>query len=226
MVKKSLHELTPTFEPAPSTVQSQYAASQSLVALVDGFADKILPGADITLFFYEVFDIMTARGFGLDNWGRILGIGRVLELADDSVFGFQGSGLMPFNQGNFFERGATEAYALTDPAYRDLLLIKALANISSADAETLNVLMGKLFPGQKAYVLEVGVMAVRFVFEFFLLPYQRTIFNTPGLLTRGAGVGAELLEVEPQSTFGFADSHMQPFDQGTFFQGGPVQIAR
>lgn len=219
-------DLVPTFAEAPATVQSQYAASPTIVALVQGFADKLLPKPDITLFFREVFDIMSARGWGLDNWGRILGIGRVLEVADDAVFGFQGSGLNPFDQGNFYERGATQAYALTDPAYRELLLIKALANISSADAATLNLLMSRLFPGQNAYVLEVGTMAVRFVFEFFLKPYQRTIFSTPGLLTRGAGVGAEWLEVEPQSTFGFAGSGLQPFDQGTFFQGGPVQIER
>lgn len=219
-------DIMSTFAEAPATVQSQYAASPTIVALVDGFADKILPGTDIKLFFQEVFDIMSARGVGLDIWGRILGIGRVLQVGDDQVFGFSGSGLQPFDQGNFYERGVTQAYALTDPAYRDLLLIKALANISSADAATVNALLDKLFPGQKAYVIETGVMSVRFVFEFFLQPYQRTIFSTPGLLTRGAGVGSEWLEVEPESTFGFAGSNLQPFDQGTFFQGGPVNIAR
>lgn len=218
-------ELVPTFAEAPATVQSQYAASPTIVELVNIFADTLLPGTDITLFFRDVFDIMTARGWGLDNWGRILGIGRVLQVADDQVFGFMGSELLPFDQGTFYAGGVTQAYPLTDPAYRELLLIKALANISSADAATLNLLMSKLFPGQKAYVLEVGIMSVRFVFEFFLKPYQRSIFNTPGLLTRGAGVGAEWLEVEPQSTFGFAGSNMQPFDQGTFFRGGPVPIA-
>lgn len=219
------HSLTPSFSEPPATVQSQYAASPTIVALAEGFARRILPGEDITLFFHEVFDIMTARGWGLDNWGRVLGLGRVLQAEDDQVFGFLGSLLQPFDQGNFFQRGATNAYALTDPAYRELLLIKALANISSADAATLNLLMGKLFPGQKAYVLAVGVMCVRFVFEFFLRPYQRSIFSTPGLLTRGAGVGAEWLEVEPESTCGFSGSGLQPFDQGTFFQGGPVIIA-
>ncbi|MEG2172385.1 MAG: DUF2612 domain-containing protein [Desulfovibrionaceae bacterium] len=214
----------PTFEPAPATVQSQYAASPAIVALVDSFALRILPNEDITLFYTEIFNIYLARGWGLDNWGRILGIGRIIQVDDSKVFGFAGSSLFPFNQGTFASKGVTKAYSLTDEAYRRLLLVKALANISSADAASLNVLLGQLFLGQHVYVLEVGTMAVRFVFEFFLKPYERAIFQVPGLLTRGAGVGAEMLEVPKASTFGFAGSFLQPFNQGTFLRSGPRTI--
>lgn len=217
-------DLVPEFPAAPATVQSQYAASPVITALVRGFETRLLPDGDIQLFFREIFDIMSARGVGLDVWGRILGIGRQLDAPDDTVFGFAGTELQPWSQGIFYVRGVSPSWALTDPAYRELLLIKALANISSADAATLNLLMGQIFPGQRAYVLEVGVMSVRFVFEFYLKPWQRTIFQTPGLLTRGAGVGAEYVEMITDATFGFAGTGFQPFGQGAFWSGQPVTI--
>lgn len=224
MVQKAPQPLIPTFQPVPATVQSQYADSLTLVAVVDAFAQRILPDADITLFFNEIFNIYSARGWGLDNWGRILGIGRIIQVSDNKVFGFAGSGLQPFNQGTFTSHGVTKAYALTDEAYRHLLLIKALANISSADAATLNVLLAQLFPGQTVYVLEVGTMAVRFVFEFFVKPFERAIFQVPGLLTRGAGVETKMYEIPKGSTFGFAGSGLQPFNQGTFLRSGPITL--
>lgn len=205
-----------------ATVQSQYAASPVIRKLVDAMNARIDPEADIGLFYREVFDIMTARGWGLDVWGRILAVGRLLEVEPEDAFGFAGSGLMTFGQGAFFYPSLTNAHSLADEPYRELLLFKALANISPADAATMNDLLGRLFPGEAAYVIETGVMAIRFVFECRLKPWQRALFRSYGVLTRGAGVWYEWLEVVPRETFGFAGSGMQPFDQGVFFLGGPV----
>lgn len=208
-----------------STVQSQYAASPRIRALIDGFSKRLDPAFDIDLLYTKIINIYTAEGWGLDNWGRILGIGREIEAINDDVFGFFGSLLTPFNNGNFYYQGLTNTYSLSDPAYRELLLVKALANISSADAHTLNLLLSRLFQNYgKAYVLEIGIMQIRIVFEFYLSPYQRTIAKTPGLLTRGAGVGLEIFEIDPQNTFGFSGSGLQPFNQGVFVLGRPVNV--
>ena len=80
-------------------IQSQYSASKRLLALAAGFQGRLDPHEDIDLFYEIMFDIYTAEGFGLDNWGVILGIGRDIPgpyLGD--CFGFDGSELHPFNQ--------------------------------------------------------------------------------------------------------------------------------
>jgi len=204
------------------SIQSQYAASPVIRRLIDAMNRRIDPEADIDLFFNEIFNILTARGRGLDIWGRILVVDRLLQVEVGDPFGFAGSG-QPFNQTSFYYPGVTNNYALTDEPFRELLLFKALANISASDAATINMLLGRLLGGKAAYVIEAGPMAIRYIFEFSLQPWQRSIFQTMGVLTRGAGVGYEWLEIDPPDTFGFADSDLQPFGQGAFFLGGPVK---
>lgn len=205
------------------SIQSQYAASPKIRALIGGLNLRIDPGVDIDLFYEKIFNIYTAAGVGLDNWGEILGIGRLLKVTVSDVFGFNGSNLQPFDQGTFYYAGATDNYRLADEPYRELLLLKALANISAANAATLNLLLQRLFGTQSAYVIEAGTMYLRFIFEFTPAPWQWSIFQTIGTLTTGAGVGYEYFALDPATTFGFAGSGLQPFDQGVFIQSGPTR---
>lgn len=214
----------PTFLDPPATVQSQYAASPKMLALINSFQEKLSVNSDITLFYNKIFNINTAEGIGLDIWGIILGVGRNIEVADEDVFGFTGSLLEPFNQAPFSAQGVTNTFSMTDPAYRELLMVKALANISAADLNTLNTLLNQLFETFTVYVIEIGIMKLRFIFEFYPTPWQRAIFNTPGLLTRGAGVGIEWYAVPRSMTFGFEGSGFQPFNHGTFSQSIPVTV--
>lgn len=206
----------------PNTVQSQYAASPNILALIESLK-KNLPDNDIQLFFEKIFNIQTAEGIGLDIWGIILGVGREIKVEVTEGFGFIGSKLAPFNQAPFMSKGLTDIYTMTDQAYREMLLIKALANISAADLSTLNALLAQLFTGNEVYVIEQGIMQLRFIFEFYPTPYQRALFNIPGVLTSGAGVGVEWLSV-PKKTFGFVGSNFKGFDQGTFSQSIPVTV--
>ena len=114
------------------------------------------------------------------------------------------------------------AIVLDDDHYRALLLYKALANISFSDIASLNELLQKLthidiggFNGN-AYVLETGVMKIRWVFEYFLSDMQKAIFEAAGTLARGAGVGWEIYPINPLETFGFNGAAMQPFCQAPF----------
>lgn len=207
---------------ADPTIQSQYSASPAILALASAFAARIDPRSDISLFYREMFDIMTARGRGLDNWGRILGMGRALDVDDGDVFGFAGSLLHPFGQGAFHAPGPTRRRNLSDAAYRELLLFKAMSNISDATLATINSLLARLYPGRTAYALECGLMRIRVVFQWFLEPWQRSVFHNYALLNKGAGVGFEWYEIDPDRTFGFAGSNLQPFDGGVFDPLGVV----
>lgn len=201
------------------SVQSQYAASPVIRALIEAMNLRIDPGVDIDLFYEKIFDIYTAEGWGLDNWGRILGANRLLQVEAGDYFGFADSGLDPFGQSVFYYPGQTENYYLEDSAYRELLLFKALANISSSDLASLNKLMGRFFGGKGGYIVEVTTMVIRFVFEFELSPYERSLMRLDFIPPHPGGVGYTWLEVPPENTFGFAGSGLQPFGQGTFNRG-------
>lgn len=204
------------FEEIPTTLQSQYSASPNISALVSSF-ENILPNEDIELFYEKIFDIYTAQGVGLDIWGRILGIGRTISIQDNySYFGFQNQGLSGFNQESFYEKYTTSTFNMPDDAYRHyLLLTKAFANISSADSMTLNYILSEIFPEKRAYVLTVGTMQIRYVFEFELSALEVSVFNL-GLLTRGAGVGYEYYQIPLETTFGFDGSECNSFENGVF----------
>ena len=201
------------------SVQSQYAASPVIRMLIDRINFRIDPEADIKPFYDGIFNIYTAEGEGLDNWGRILGVGRLLALDAEDFLGFDGSLLQPFEQQPFYFPALTNNYHLNDAVYRQILLYKAAANIASADLATLNRLLTAALGNHGAYVLEAGVMTIRFVFEYALTPYERALMRLDFVPPRPAGVGYEWLEAPPESTFGFAGSYLQPFDQGTLTRG-------
>lgn len=207
-------------------IQSQYAASKKIMALAAGYQKRIDPHIDIQLFYDKMFNIYTAEGFGLDNWGVILGIGRTIEGPPDlNCFGFNGSTLHPFDQRPFLpDYSLTPGNFLTldDETYRLLLLYKALANISASDAATQNRLLSVLMDtgvgglSTAAYVLEIDTMVIRWVFHTFLTAQQLAVFKIAGTLAKGAGVGWELYAIDPGKVFGFDGSGMCPFVQAPF----------
>ncbi len=194
-----LREMDNTREMTSEAIQSQYAASTRVLALAEGFQSRLDPGNDINLFYDKIFNIYTAEGVGLDNWGRIVAMPRTISDPDTG-----------------------KSVTLTDEYYRLLLLYKAMANISAATAKAQNELLAALintgiagFP-RAAYVLEVDTMVIRWVFEDFLDPMQLLVFKAAGTLARGGGVGWELYAVNPERVFGFDGGDWQPFNQAPF----------
>ena len=53
----------------PDSIQSQYAASGRIVALVRGFQARIDASADIDTFFEKWVNLPTCEGCALDSWG-------------------------------------------------------------------------------------------------------------------------------------------------------------
>lgn len=208
------------------TIQSQYAASRTICALIASFFDRINPGDDIELFFDKIFNVMTAEGCGLDIWGRIVGANRTIAVpvSGDVFFGFALSGLSPFNQAPFYNAdSATTTYIIPDAAYRQLILWRAMANIASADACAINRLLSALYDGKSVYVIETGIMQVRLIIEDILTPYEQALLSQYGIPALGAGVGFDAY-VAPYPTFGFDGSGLNPFDNGTFISAGLMQF--
>lgn len=210
-------------ELALETIQSQYGASPRIRALIEDFAARIDPNIDIDLFYEKIMDIDTAEGIGLDIWGVIVGVNRILEVTSNDVFGYFGSLLQPYNQAPFYggDSSITNYHTLTDDAFRKLIYFKALENIIPTDADSINSALAFFFDGRPATVIEVGVMKIRYVFGFLLEPFEISVLNSYSF--RPAGVGFEWYQVPPDDVFGFDGSGLAGFDNGVFDPFGIVQ---
>ena len=214
------------------TIISQYANSATIVQLVKNMNEYVDPRADFDAFFDYVWNVETAQGFGLDIWGRIVGISRELLIpAAPLYFGFKDAlpGAYPFNDQPFYDGTvpATQTYKLADDAYRQLILVKALANISATNAPALNQLLQNMFAGRgRCYVNDLGGMALRYTFEFDLTPYEFAIMTQSGALPRPAGVNASLFQ-SALPLFGFSEAGVSaaPFGQGVFVPQGAMNAA-
>lgn len=188
------------------TIISQYGNSPTISQLILFMNDYIDPRADLDTFFDYVWNVDTAQGFGLDIWGRIVNVERLLNVPADTP----NPGAYTFTPGN---------YQLNDTQYRRVILAKALANITNGSAASLNQLLSNLFVGRgRCYVNDMGAMTMRLTFEFYLEPYEYVMMLNSGVTPRNAGVLLTLLQVLPSGTFGFSQNLiLQPFNQGTFY---------
>ncbi len=204
------------------TIVSQYGTSPTLTQLISNMNGYIDPSADLDAFYSVVWDIDTAIGFGLDIWGKIVGVGRTLQVpVSQSMLGFKEAGdpnYQPFGQAPFYFAPASQAYILSDDAYRTLILAKAMANISVCTAPSYNQLLQNLFAGRgRCYVIDLGGMQLQYTFEFYLQPWELAIITQSGALPRPAGVEMHILQMDVAQTLGFSEAGIyQPFGQGTF----------
>lgn len=212
------------------TIISQYSNSPTLKALIHDFDQYIDPRADLDKFYNYVWNVDTAQGFGLDIWGRIVKVGRVLKIPNTpNYFGFgQASpGAQPFGQAPFYSgASATSNFALSDTAYRTLILVKALANISRPTAPALNQLLRNLFAGRgRVYVNDIGGMKFRYTFEFLLTAYEYAIVTQSRALPTPGGVEVSLL-TSSLPVFGFKEMGIwaAPFGQAPFLAASATDV--
>ena len=205
-----------------STIMSQYANSPRLLHIIESVWECIDPFKFTDDYYRLVMDLTTANSYGLDNWGRIVDIGRTANLADPEgeYFGFE-EGFYPFNERPFSGAGSGyDTWQLADHAYRELILLKAMANIVYASVLSINALLRAMFEGRTSYCLIAGHMDMRYIFEFDLAPFERHLVYNTDILPRPCGVLVSIIiNADTGSIFGFDGSGLQPFNQGVFFNG-------
>lgn len=146
------------------TLLSRFSGSPIIVSLISSFNAAIDPKADIDAFLKYIWDVRTAVGYGLDVWGAIVGVGRVVP--------------------------SNSPITLGDPDYQTLILVKAAANIGDVTIPTQNRLLRAIFAGSGlVYVQDNLNMTQTYVFLFQLTAAQRAIVQDSGVLPRPAGVG-------------------------------------
>ncbi len=180
------------------TVLSQYANSDILMALILNMVDCVDQQSNIDNFFDFIWNVDTAQGYGLDVWGRIVGVTRVLHIASGDFFGFSGppgSSGEPFNQAAFYNgSGLTSNFSLLDNDYRRLIFAKALSNICDGTIKAINQILINLFPLRgNCYATDGNDMTMTYTFEFPLSPVELAIVSQSGVLPKPVGVFATVV---------------------------------
>lgn len=178
------------------TVLSQYANSPILMQLLSDFDSYIDQTKNMNDFFDLIWNVDTAVGYGLDVWGRIVGVSRTLSVINDIFFGFasQSPTVTPFDGSIFFSgASSTDNFDLTDQAYRQLILAKAAYNICDGSTPAINQLMMTLFPGRgDCWVTDNQDMTITYTFAFTPTAVEFAIITQSGVLPKPVGVAASV----------------------------------
>jgi len=173
------------------TLISQYANSPVIIELVDRLGAAFDRQVDADAFYKLVWNVETAKGFGLDIWGRIVGVRRALYIADGDYLGFaEATDAQNFDAGIFYGGARLTAnYALSDEAYRRVILAKAALNITDGSVASINAILRALFPNSgNPHVRDNGNMTMTFVFGERLSRVDHAIITQSGVVPRPVGV--------------------------------------
>jgi hypothetical protein len=176
------------------TVISQYNQSPTMQTLLYAINQWLDPTQNLDDFYNFIWNVDTAKGYGLDVWGRIVAIDRVLNVQPQVPFwGFTEAtniSAWPFNQGIFFNHETTLVQMeLSDEGFRTLIMAKAAFNIINGSIPAMNQLLLNLFPGRgKCYVVDNQDMSMNYVFEFIPTNVEAAIIAASGVLPRPTGV--------------------------------------
>ena len=148
---------------------AQFWDSPILTALIGSIEEWISPDKFYEQFYDDIWNVLTATGYGLDVWGRIVNVGRVVQVpAPTGYFGFGGAGdRTGFGQSPFYTVPVSQNVTLTDTIYRQLILAKAAYNITDGSIGAINAILMNLFPNRgNAYVTDGRNLQTSKVFGF------------------------------------------------------------
>lgn len=220
-----------------ATILSQYANADQLIALIQSFFQAADQTQNFDALYDDVINLDTAIGYGLDRWGRIVGVNRVLQVVNQQFFGFAEAGdALPFGDaqfagyaadgvtklwtgvnpnaggGPFYAGGSlTSNYAMSDQTYRQVIYAKAAANITSGSIPAINKILLNLFPGRGNCYVQEGSLPQYFGFAEAgdALPFGQGIFYS----------GQQISRLSITYVFRFA---LSPVEQAIVFQSGVI----
>ena len=187
------------------TILTQYAASPKLLSLIDTFNDVVSPGLQLESFYDLIWNIETAETYGLNVWGKIVNVSRRLTVNDDfNYLGFSEALIdvptltdpKPFNQAPFYSgKTSTGTVELSDPMYRKLIMMKAMANITDCTIPNINRMLVYMFGDSgRAYIRNDGGMLMSYVFEFKLSVAELGIVQSSDALPYPPGVTVQIIQ--------------------------------
>jgi len=198
-----------------ATVISQYNQSPTMQTLLYAMNQWIRPDDNLDDFYKLIWNVDSAQGYGLDVWGRIVAVNRVLQIqATTPYFGFEEAtnlSAWPWNQGIFYSgEKLTQNHVLDDIGFRTLIMAKAAFNICNGSIPAMNAILLALFPGRgNAYVVDNQDMSMTYVFDFVPSNVEAAIIGQSGVLPKPAGVSVGYIfnpvPIGPQAPFAYAN---------------------
>jgi len=159
--------------------------------------DAIGPETDIDNFYNFVFNLNTAHGFGLDDWGIIVGITRYLEIVPSGVYvGYYNPAFTqpdqvytPFSVAPFFNgNAATNTVPVPDDIFRKMIFAKAYANIHPPSIPTINKVLEIILGAGVGYVKNNHDMTIEFIFNVPISAIDGDIIYNSGIVPIPDGV--------------------------------------
>ena len=210
------------------TIISQFANSPILTTLIGNFFAYIDQTANLDAFYDLIWNIDTAQGVGLDIWGRIVGVNRVLQIAGAAYFGFAEAlpGSLSWNDAGppsygpflgFAEAGDGQPFGFgTFGLYKTYLSPQGIGGIFySGETLTQNYRLADqsyrqlILAKAAANITDGSIPAINQIL-MTLFPNRGNCYVTEG--SQAAG-----------SWFGFAESqNAQPFNQAPFYTGQTI----
>lgn len=187
------------------TILTQYADSPKLKSMIYSFNEAVGIDGFIDDFYDMIWNIETCGTYGLDVWGKIVVVSRLLTVNETQIyFGFGEATLeppvlddpQPFNQAPFYNgTQLTSTVSLSNDVYRKLIMMKAAANISDCTIPNMNEILNYMFGGSgKCYVRNDGNMTMSYVFEFKLSTSELAIVQSSGALPAPVGVTVNIIQ--------------------------------
>ena len=181
------------------TILSQYANSPRIMALIQSFFEAADQTQNLERFYDLMFSVQTAVGYGLDAWGTIVAVDRVLHIGTGPKYlGWDEGGTLdydPYNQSPWYSgQKLTDNYILTDDGFRVLILAKGFSNICDGSIPSINRLLTMLFgTSGKCYCQDLGGMSMAYKFEFTPSPVQLAILSNSGVLPTPTGTSFSIV---------------------------------
>ena len=148
-------------------------------------------------FIEEVLDFNTCTTDALDNyWGKMLKLSRTFTLNGETI-------------------------VLTDDQYREILKIRAFSTRWQGDTVSIDTFMNAIFKDRGlVYVVDAQNMTnLVYNFLFDLEEWEEKLFLYADVLPRVAGTGTEIHIISISTLLGFNGTELQPFNEGTLWQG-------
>lgn len=172
---------------------SQYKNSPRIDNLILAFNAAMDQTQNMSNLYSLIWNIATAQGYGLDVWGRIVGVSRTVQFpnANELPLGFEeANSWVGFGQGGFFLGNVINSnFVLSDKDFRTLIYAKAAGNISDGSIPSVNQILLTLFPNRgTCYVQDNQNMSLTYVFKFPLNPVEIAIVELSNVLPSPCGI--------------------------------------
>ena len=180
---------------------SQYKNSPTMDAMILAFNAAMDQTENISNLYDFIWNVLTAQGYGLDVWGRIVGISRTIAIPGSIQYlGFDEAGVgnwTGFGQGILYSGGGTTTnYIFDDTDFRRLILAKAASNIWNGSIPSYNQILLNLFPERGlCYLADNKNMSMTQTFHFALSPVDIAIVAFSGALPQPTGIITNIVQL-------------------------------